>query len=104
MTSCRSSPLFTRPCVLSKLFRSISRSVWCRCNSRRRTSRKRALSDVAVEVSFMQSGLLRLVDERDQLRNDLFRRFFHQPMAFALNDNSVDVCVDKPCLLNQKFS
>src|SRR5437879_83621 len=100
MTSCSISPLFTRPCVLSKSFRSISRRVWCRCNSRRRTSRKRALSDVAVEVSFMQSSLLRLVDEGDQFRNDLLGRFFHQPMAFALNDNSVDVCVYKPRLLN----
>src|SRR6266571_8972530 len=104
MTSWRSSPLFTRLCVLSKLFRSISRSVWCRCNSRRRTSRKRALSDVAVEVSFMRSSLLRLVDECDQLRNNLLRRFFHKPMAFAFDDNSVDVCVDQTSLLDQKFS
>src|SRR5713226_622804 len=104
MTSFSISPLFTRPCVLSKSFRSISRRVLCRCNSRRRTSRKRALSDVAVEVSFMQSSLLRLVDERDQLRNNLLRRFFHQPMAFAFDDNSFDVRVYEPCLLDQKLS
>src|SRR2546425_9160034 len=104
MTSCSISPLFTRPCVLSKSFRSISRRIWCKCNSRRRTSRKRALSDVAVEVSFMQASLLRLVDEGDQFRNALSRRFLHQPMAFAFDDNSVDVCIDQTSLLDQKFS
>src|SRR5256712_225630 len=98
MTSCSISPLFTRPCVLSKSFRSISRRIWCKCNSRRRTSRKRALSDVAVEVSFMQASLLRLVDEGAQFRNDLSRRFLHQPMAFAFDDNSFDVRVYEPCL------
>src|SRR6266481_2234521 len=41
----------------------------------------KASLDVAVGVSFMQTSLLRLVDERDQLRNDLLRRFFHKPMA-----------------------
>src|SRR2546423_13842520 len=48
----------------------------------------KASSDVALGVSFMQSSLLRLVDEGDQFRNDLLWRFFHQPMAFALHDNS----------------
>src|SRR2546427_6339092 len=50
----------------------------------------KASLDVAVGVSSMQSSLLRLVDERDQLRNDLQRRFFHKPMAFAFDNHSVD--------------
>src|SRR6266849_608271 len=104
MTSCKSSPLFTRPCVLSKLFRSISKSVWCRCNSLTRTSCNRALPDVAVELSLIQLSLLRLADESYELRNDLLRRFFHQPMAFAFDDNSFDVRVYEPCLLDQKLS
>src|SRR6266576_2608958 len=41
----------------------------------------KALSDVVVGVSFMQSSLPLLVDERDQLRNDLFWRFVYQPMS-----------------------
>jgi hypothetical protein len=55
-------------------------------------------------VSFRQSSLLRLVDEGDELRNDLARRFFHQPMTFTLDDNSVDVCINQTGLLNQEFS
>src|SRR5713226_8463227 len=104
MTSCRSSPLFTRPCVLSKLFRSISRSVWCRCNSLTRTSCNRALPDVAVEMSFIQLSLLRLADESYELRNDLTRRFFHKPMTFAFDNHSFDVCIYQTSLLNQKLS
>src|SRR6266446_4465318 len=50
-------------------------------------------SDVALGVSFMQSSLLRLVDKRDQLRNDLTRRFFHKPMTFAFDNHSFDVCI-----------
>src|SRR5438128_5826135 len=65
---------------------------------------KKALSDVAVGVSFMQSSLLGLVDERDQLRNYLLRRFFHKPMAFAFDYDSLDVCIDQTSLLDQKFS
>src|SRR6266853_1834454 len=64
----------------------------------------KASLDVALGVSFMQSSLLRLVDERDQLRNDLLRRFFHKPMAFAFDDNSGDVCIDRAGLLNQEVS
>src|SRR5437773_5279423 len=64
----------------------------------------KASSDVAVGVSFMQSSLPRLVDECDQLRNDLLRRFFHKPVAFAFDDNSFDVCIDQTSLLNQEFS
>src|SRR6266581_4458871 len=101
MTSCRGSPLFTRPCVLSKLFRSISRSVWCRCNSLTRTSCNRALPDVAVEMSFIQLSLLRLADEGYELWNNLLRRFLHQPMTFAFDDNSVDICIDETGLLDQ---
>src|SRR6266705_2028549 len=63
-----------------------------------------ASSDVAVGVSFMQSSLLRLVDELYELRDDLLRRFLHQPMAFAFDDNSVDVCIGQTSLLDQKFS
>src|SRR5260370_6837552 len=63
---------------------------------------EKALSDVAVGVSFMQSSLLGLVDERDELRNDLLRRFFHQPMTFAFDDNSFDVCFNQTSLLNQE--
>jgi hypothetical protein len=62
------------------------------------------LSDVAVEVSFMQSSLLRLVDERDEPRNQPSRRFFHQPMACAFDDDSVDVRINQTGLLNQEFS
>src|SRR5437016_11788021 len=44
-----------------------------------------ASSDVVVGVSFMQSSLPLLINERDELRNDLTRRFFHQPMTFTLD-------------------
>src|SRR6266852_2192769 len=64
----------------------------------------KALSDVAVGVSFMRSSLLRLVDERDEPRNDPLRCFFHQPMAFAFDDNSLDVCINQTRLLNQEVS
>src|SRR5712692_8769485 len=46
-------------------------------------------SDGGSRVSFRQSSLLRLVDERDELRNDLTRRFFHQPVTRTLYHDSV---------------
>src|SRR5437016_11431287 len=52
----------------------------------------------------MRSSLLRLVDERDEPRNYFTRRFLHQPMAFAFDDNSVDVCINQTTLLNQELS
>src|SRR5712671_4826385 len=55
-------------------------------------------------VSFRQSSLLRLVDERDQPRNHLTRSFFHQPMTLTFDDNAVDVCINQTRLLNQEFS
>src|SRR2546423_6231023 len=64
----------------------------------------KASSDVALGGSFMQSSLLRLVDERDQLRNDLTRRFFHKPMTFAFDNHSFDVCIYQTSLHNQKLS
>src|SRR6266404_5707746 len=64
----------------------------------------KASSDIALGVSFMQSSLLRLVDKRDQLRNDLTRRFFHKPMTFAFDNHSFDVCIYQTGLLNQEFS
>src|SRR2546421_13092912 len=64
----------------------------------------KASSDVALGGSFMQSSLLRLVDERDQLRNDLARRFFHKPMTFAFDNHSFNVCIYQTSLLNQKLS
>src|SRR6266404_602725 len=52
----------------------------------------------------MRSSLLRLVDERDEPRNYFTRRFLHQQMAFAFDDNSVDVCINQTTLLNQELS
>src|SRR5258706_6863052 len=60
--------------------------------------------DGGSRVSFMQTSLLRLVDEGDQFRHDLLRRFFHKSMACAFDDNSVGVRIDHPCLRNQEFS
>src|SRR5260370_41559513 len=50
---------------------------------------EKALSDVAVGVSFMESSLLELVEECDELRTDLLQRFFDPPMHFPFADNSV---------------
>src|SRR6266851_2323224 len=41
----------------------------------------KASSYVALGVSFMQSSLLRLVDESDELRHNLLWCFVHKPVA-----------------------
>src|SRR5437773_6132881 len=56
------------------------------------------------KVSCRLSSLLRLVDERDQPRNNLLWRFFHKPMARAFDYDSVYIRIDQACLLNQEVS
>jgi hypothetical protein len=44
------------------------------------------------------------IQKFDQLRNDLMRRFFHEPVAGIANDHAFDIRGNEPALLNEKIA
>jgi len=44
------------------------------------------------------------IDEFDELRNNLIRRLFHEPVPGVANDDAFNICGYKPALLNQKIT
>ena len=51
------------------------------------------------------SGLCSLAVEKfDEFRDDLIRRFFHEPVAGITNDHAFDIRRHKPALLNQEIA
>jgi len=52
------------------------------------------------ELIFRELSLLRLINESDELRNNLFWRFLHQPVSRSFDDYSGHIRVNKACLLD----
>ncbi len=71
--------------VIETFFRTLTGLSWINgCRRRELTSEQKPIA------------LWVLVDERDQPRNNLLRRFLHQPMTFAFDNHSFDVRVCLP--------
>jgi hypothetical protein len=44
------------------------------------------------------------IQKFDKLRDDLIRRFFHEPVAGITNDHAFDIRRNEPALLNKKIA
>jgi hypothetical protein len=44
------------------------------------------------------------IQKFDELRDDLIRRFFHEPVAGIANDHAFDIRRNEPALLNEKIA